>query len=50
LVSDLGTVIDAMALLVAAKAERWGRKPLLLAAFLILPVRGVLYTVSDDRS
>ncbi|MDE1167341.1 MAG: MFS transporter [Pseudomonas sp.] len=36
------------ALLVGARADRWGRKPLLLAGFVILPVRGVLYTLSDD--
>ncbi|WP_256591844.1 MFS transporter, partial [Pseudomonas sp. HMWF006] len=29
-------------------ADVWGRKPLLLAGFLILPLRGVLYTLSDD--
>jgi MFS family permease len=37
-----------MALLVGARADTWGRKPLLLAAFAALPVRGVLYTVADD--
>jgi MFS family permease len=42
-------VMVPMALLVGAKADRWGRKPLFLAGFLILPVRGVLYTLSDDR-
>src|SRR5215467_3427234 len=36
-----------MALLVGAKADRWGRKPLFLSALLILPIRGVLYTLSD---
>lgn len=36
------------ALLVGAKADLWGRKPLLLAGFLILPLRGMLYTLSDD--
>ncbi len=36
-----------MALLVGATADRWGRKPLLLAAYAILPIRGVLYTFSD---
>jgi MFS family permease len=39
-----------MALLVGAKADQWGRKPLFLAGFLILPIRGVLYTLSDDKS
>jgi MFS family permease len=36
------------ALVVGARADVWGRKPLLLAAFAALPLRGVLYTVSDD--
>ncbi|WP_338801640.1 MFS transporter [Pseudomonas sp. RSB 5.4] len=40
-------VMVPVALLVGAKAE-WGRKPLLLAGFLILPLRGVLYTLSAD--
>ncbi len=37
-----------MAILVGRKANRWGRKPLFLAGFLILPIRGVLYTFSND--
>ncbi|MFJ2479917.1 MFS transporter [Pseudomonas sp. NPDC087598] len=41
-------VMVPAALLVGAKADVWGRKPLLLAGFLILPLRGVLYTLSDD--
>lgn len=41
-------VMVPMALLVGAKADRWGRKPLFLAGFLILPIRGVLYTFSDN--
>jgi MFS family permease len=36
------------ALLVGIRADSWGRKPLLLAAFAALPLRGVLYTVSDN--
>ncbi|MBP2298116.1 MFS transporter [Azospirillum picis] len=40
-------VMVPMAMLVGAKADRWGRKPLLLAAFLVLPLRGFLYTLSD---
>ncbi len=43
-------VMLPMALLVGAKADRWGRKPIFLAAFAILPIRGVLYTLSDDRA
>ena len=41
-------VMVPMAWLVGLKADIWGRKPLLLAGFLILPLRGVLYTLSDD--
>jgi MFS family permease len=41
-------VMVPMAMLVGARADRWGRKPLFLAAFLILPLRGCLYTLSDD--
>lgn len=43
-------VMIPMALLAAATADRWGRKPLLLAAFAALPLRGVLFTLSDDRA
>jgi MFS family permease len=41
-------VMVPMALLVGAKADRWGRKPLFLASLLILPIRGTLYTFSDN--
>ncbi|MDT2021252.1 MFS transporter [Methylocella sp. CPCC 101449] len=41
-------VMIPMAILVGAKADRWGRKPIFLAGFLILPLRGFLYTLSDD--
>ena len=41
-------VMVPMALLVGAKADRWGRKPLFLAGLAILPIRGVLYTLSDN--
>ncbi len=36
-----------MALLVGARADRWGRKPLLLAGFAALPLRSLLYAASD---
>jgi MFS family permease len=36
------------ALLVGARADTWGRKPLLLTAFAALPRRGVLYTMPDE--
>jgi MFS family permease len=42
-------VMVPMALLVGVRADRWGRKPLFLVAFLILPLRGCLYTVSDNQ-
>ena len=41
-------VMVPVAMLVGAKADLWGRKPLLLIGFLILPLRGMLYVVSDD--
>jgi MFS family permease len=41
-------VMVPMAMLVGARADKWGRKPLFLAAFLILPLRGILYTLSDN--
>ena len=41
-------VMVPMAFLVGVKADQWGRKPLLLTGFLILPLRGLLYVVSND--
>ncbi|MBS7842976.1 MFS transporter [Pseudomonas fluorescens] len=41
-------VMVPMAWLVGLKADVWGRKPLLLAGFLILPLRAMLYTLSND--
>jgi predicted MFS family arabinose efflux permease len=41
-------VMVPAALLVGLKADTWGRKPLLLAGFLILPIRGVLYVLSGN--
>jgi MFS family permease len=41
-------VMVPMAMLVGAKANTCGRKPLFLGAFLIMPIRGVLYTLSDN--
>ena len=37
-----------IALVVGWKADRWGRKPILLVGFGILPVRAVLYTFSNS--
>jgi MFS family permease len=39
-----------MAMLVGARADRWGHKRFFLVALLILPVRAVLYTLSDDKA
>ena len=41
-------VMLPIALLVGYKADSWGRKPLFLAGFAILPIRAVLYTLSDN--
>jgi MFS family permease len=41
-------VMVPMAVLVGRKADHWGRKPLFLIGCLILPIRGALYTISDD--
>lgn len=41
-------VMFPIALLVGRTADSWGRKPLFLAGFAILPVRAVLYTFSDN--
>ncbi len=41
-------VMVPMAMLAGRMADRWGRKPLLLVAFTVLPIRAVLYTLSDD--
>src|SRR4030081_2895003 len=37
-----------IALLVGRTADSWGRKPLFLAGFAILPVRAILYIFSDN--
>jgi MFS family permease len=42
------TIMLPIALLVGHTADSWGRKPLFLAGFAILPVRAVLYTFSDN--
>jgi len=41
-------VMVPMAALVGRKADSWGRKPLFMAGFVMLGVRGALYTVSSD--
>ncbi|MEH6524613.1 MAG: MFS transporter [Sneathiella sp.] len=41
-------VMILMALFCGWKADVWGRKPLFLLAFAVLPIRGVLFTLGDD--
>ena len=41
-------VMVPLAILVGRKADTWGRKPLFLVAFAVLPIRALLYTLSDN--
>ena len=41
-------VMLPIALLVGRTADTWGRKPLFLIGFGILPIRAALYTLSDN--
>ena len=41
-------VMVPMAVLVGHKADVWGRKPIFLAGFAMLPLRGVLYTLIQN--
>ena len=41
-------VMMPMAMLVGHKADSWGRKPILLAGFAVLPIRGVLFTLTQN--
>jgi MFS family permease len=41
-------VMAPAALLVGHKADSWGRKPIFLAGFAVLPIRGVLYTLTQN--
>lgn len=43
-------VMVPMAMLVGARADRWGHKRFFLTALAILPLRGLLYTLSDDKA
>jgi MFS family permease len=43
-------VMVPMAILVGARADAWGHKRFFLAALLILPIRGALYTLSDNAA
>lgn len=41
-------VMLPIAVFVGNNADRWGRKPIFLVGFLILPIRALLYPVSDN--
>ena len=41
-------VMIPMAILVGRNADRWGRKPLFIAAFVVLPLRGVLFVLAGS--
>jgi MFS family permease len=41
-------VMVPMAMLVGRKADAWGRKPIFLVGFGVLPIRGVLYTLTQN--
>jgi MFS family permease len=41
-------VMVPVALASSRLAESWGRRPTFLIAFAVLPIRGLLYTVTDD--
>ncbi|MBV9077773.1 MAG: MFS transporter, partial [Methylobacteriaceae bacterium] len=41
-------VMVPVAALVGARADRWGRKPIFLAGFAVLALRGALYPLSDS--
>jgi MFS family permease len=41
-------VMVPMAILVGHKADVWGRKPIFIAGFAVLPLRGVLYTLTQN--
>ena len=43
-------VMVPVAMLVGARADRWGHKQFFLAALAILPLRGALYTLSDNAA
>jgi hypothetical protein len=43
-------VVTLLASWSGIKARQWGRKPLLLIAFSVLPIRGILYTLTSSAS
>lgn len=42
-------VMIMMAIMVGKKADQWGRKKIFLLGFLVLPIRGVLYTLWHNK-
>ena len=43
-------IMIVMAVFCGRTADAWGRKPLFLIAFAVLPIRGILYTLSDNSA
>lgn len=43
-------VMIPMAITVGRNADRWGRKPLFIAAFIVLPIRGLLFVLANDTA
>jgi MFS family permease len=43
-------VMIPMAMLVGRNADRWGRKPLFVAAFVVLPIRGLLFVLAGNTA
>jgi MFS family permease len=41
-------VMVPMAILVGRKADSWGRRPIFLVGFAVLPLRGLLYTLTQN--
>jgi MFS family permease len=41
-------VMLPIAILVGRRADAWGRRPIFLVAFAVLPIRAALYTLSDN--
>jgi hypothetical protein len=42
------SVMLPIAILVGRRADSWGRRPIFLIAFAVLPIRAALYTLSDN--
>jgi MFS family permease len=41
-------VMSPIAILVGRNADKWGRRPIFLLAFAVLPIRAALYPLSDN--